>query len=94
MKRTQVLCAILFLLVLSGCAAHYTPEAIEDPYGFFSGIWHGAIAGLTITINILSWLLSLVGISLLSDIQIMGRPNTGLFYYTGFFAGFLWLKLI
>jgi hypothetical protein len=94
MKRIHALCAILFLLVLSGCAAHYTPEAIEDPYGLFSGIWHGAIAGITITVNILSWLLSLVGISFLNDIQIIGRPNTGFFYYAGFAAGFLWLKLI
>jgi hypothetical protein len=37
--------------------------------------------------NLLSWLLSLVGISFLSNIEIVGRPNTGLIYYVGFFLG-------
>jgi len=36
----------------------------------------------------LSWLLSLVGIEFLSSIQIIGRPNTGFFfYYIGFILG-------
>ena len=84
---------MVFYLMLTGCAAHFTQEAINDPYGFFSGIWHGAIAILTITVNIISWVLSLVDISFLQDIQIIGRPNTGLFYYIGFAIGFFWLSL-
>jgi hypothetical protein len=78
---------------LAGCASHYAPETYSDPYGFFSGLWHGAIATLTITVNIFSWLLSLIGIDLFRDIQIIGRPNTGFFYYTGFALGFIWLPL-
>ena len=85
--------AIFLLMVLVGCASHYSPKNIADPYGFFSGIWHGAIAILTITVNIISWVLSLVDISFLQDIQIIGRPNTGLFYYIGFAIGFFWLSL-
>ncbi len=85
--------AIFLIMVLAGCASHYSPENIADPYGFFSGIWHGAIAVLTITVNIISWVLSLAGISFFQDIQIMGRPNTGFFYYTGFAIGFFWLSL-
>ena len=85
--------AIFLLMVLAGCASHYSPKNIADPYGFFSGIWHGAIAILTITVNIISWVLSLVDISFLQDIQIIGRPNTGLFYYIGFAIGFFWLSL-
>jgi hypothetical protein len=61
--------AIFLLMVLAGCASHYSPENIADPYGFFSGIWHGAIAVLTITVNIISWVLSLAGISFFQDIQ-------------------------
>jgi len=94
MQRVKFLALGLVLLILAGCASHYSPSVIADPYGFFSGVWHGAIAGLTITVNILSWLLSLFGVDFLSDVQIIGRPNTGLFYYAGFVAGFLWLKLI
>lgn len=74
--------------LLSGCAHHFAPENFPDPYGFFSGIWHGFIFPLTLSVNLLSWLLSLFGIDFLSDIQIIGRPNTGVFfYYIGFVFG-------
>ena len=76
---------ILTILLLTGCAAHYSAESVSDPYGLFSGIWHGAISSLTITVNVISWLLSLVGIDFLSGVQIIGRRNTGFFYYFGFF---------
>ncbi len=79
---------LLLLLLLSGCAAHYTADSVQDPYGFFSGIWHGIVFPYALVTNILSWLLSLVGISFLSSIEIIGRPNTGLFfYYIGFVIG-------
>jgi hypothetical protein len=77
------------LLLLSGCAKHYTPEAYSDPYGFFSGIWHGFIFPYALSVNIISWCLSLFGREFLADIQIIGRPNTGFFYYLGFFLGLL-----
>ena len=51
-------------LVLTGCATDYSPAAHEDPYGFFSGIWHGAIFLFAAFGCLLSWFLSLVGISL------------------------------
>ena len=85
--------SLLIMLLLSGCAAHYSAEAVSDPYGLFSGIWHGAISGLTITVNIISWVLSLAGIDFLSNVQIIGRPNTGFFYYLGFAVGFMFLTL-
>ena len=75
------------VLVLAGCAAHYTAEAVADPYGFFSGIWHGIIFPFALIANILSWLLSFVGIAFLQDVEIIGRPNTGLWYYVGFALG-------
>jgi hypothetical protein len=82
----------LFLATLfTGCAKHYTSETIDDPYGFFSGIWHGVIAPITITVNILSWFLSLINISFLKEIQIIGRPNTGIFYYLGFIISFIFI---
>lgn len=84
---------LVSVLVLTSCASHYSPEVIADPYGLFSGIWHGMISSITISVNIFSWLLSLVGISFLTDIQIIGRPNTGLFYYLGFLVGFAFLPL-
>ena len=90
----KILILFFLLLSLTGCAHHYAPELLLDPYGFWSGLWHGAIAGLTITVNIFSWILSLIGISFLQDIQIIGRPNTGFFYFLGFGIGFLWIPIL
>lgn len=86
MQRKAI--AICLMLAVSGCAQHYTGVTADDPYGFFSGIWHGVIAPLTILVNILSWFLSLFDISFLQSIQIIGRPNTGFFYWVGFVMGF------
>jgi hypothetical protein len=92
-KYRNLILSIFTLLLLVSCASHYAPETIADPYGFFSGLWHGAIAGLTITVNVISWLLSIVGINFFQDVQIIGRPNTGFFYYCGFVIGILWLSV-
>ena len=74
-------------MLLSSCAAHYSGDSVLDPYGFFSGLWHGFVFLFAVVANILSWLLGLVGISFLDSVQIVGRPNTGFFYYVGFFLG-------
>lgn len=87
-KPPRIVLLGLFL-ILSGCAAHYTTESIADPYGFFSGIWHGIVFPLALLANVLSWLLGIFGISFLDSIQIIGRPNTGFWYYTGFVLGFV-----
>lgn len=87
LKHLSLMLALL--LALTGCAHHYSPETFADPYGFFSGIWHGLIFTITVFVNLLSWLLSLIGISFLDGIQIIGRPNTGFGYYIGFAAGLL-----
>jgi hypothetical protein len=79
---------VTMLLLLAGCASHYALDARDDPYGFFSGIWHGIVFPYAVIANIVSWLLSLLGISFLSSIEIIGRPNTGFFfYYIGFLLG-------
>jgi hypothetical protein len=93
-KYRNLILSILTLLFIAGCASHYAPETFDNPYGFFSGLWHGMISGLTITVNIISWFLSLIGISFFQDIQIIGKPNTGFFYYFGFFMGFFWFKVL
>ena len=75
-------------LALTGCAAHYAPSTVGDPYGFFSGIWHGFALPWAILANLISWALGLVDIRVFESIQIIGRPNTGVFwYYVGFVVG-------
>ncbi len=78
---------LFVLLSFSGCAAHYTPEALSDPYGFFSGIWHGLVFPFAVAANFVAWVFGLFGISFLDSIEIVGRPNTGFFYYFGFCVG-------
>jgi len=60
----------------AGCAHQYTPETFSDPYGFFSGIWHG-----------ICFPFSLIGCMIFDSVWIVGRPNTGWPYYLGFFIG-------
>ena len=87
-RLPRTLLALCGLLLLASCAHHYTPEAVAEPYGFFSGIWHGFVFPYALLAILASWLLSLVGIDFLSHIEIIGRPNTGMFfYYVGFLLG-------
>lgn len=83
------LAAVALLVLLAGCAKHYTPEAVADPYGFFSGLWHGLISPYSVAMNLLSWLLGLVGLDVFSSIKIVGRPNTGFGYWAGFVMGLM-----
>lgn len=83
----RLLIIISIIFIVTGCASHYSPDSIDDPYGFFSGIWHGFVFPLSLAANIISWFLSLFDIFVFQDIQIIGRPNTGFFYYVGFILG-------
>ena len=81
--------AVPIVLVLAGCAAHYTPASVAEPYGFLMGIWHGFVSPYAMLTNLISWLAALVGFDLLRFIEVLGRPNTGLWYYRGFVLGLL-----
>ncbi len=91
-QRLKYLTLFTTLLLLSGCAKHYTGVTDYDLYGFFSGLWHGIVFPFALIANIISWGLSIFDISIFNDIQFVGRPNTGpFFYYIGYFIGLcLW----
>ena len=94
LKRLLVFALMIGIAgLLASCAHHYQPEYSAAPYNFFYGIWHGSIFSLTATVNVISWLCSLVGIDFFRDVEIIGRPNTGFPYYCGFLLGFWWLSL-
>lgn len=76
MKSITNFLPFVFLYGLTGCAHHYTPEVFQDPYGFFSGIWHGMIFPF-----------SLVGCMFIDSVFIVGQPNTGWPYYLGLVLG-------
>jgi hypothetical protein len=68
------LTALLATVSVSGCAHHYV--GVYEPYGFFSGFWHGLIFEF-----------SLIGYLFFDSVYIIGKPNTGFFYYVGFALG-------
>ncbi len=87
MKIRKVGLILLFIVLAQGCAEHYGAASYSGPYGFFSGIWHGIAFPFALIANIVSWILSIFGLSVFPDIELVGRPNTGFSYYFGYFWG-------
>jgi hypothetical protein len=85
--RYRHLSVLLIATLMTGCARHYALEYGEEPYGFFSGIWHGFVMPYALVTNLVSWLAGIVGFDIFQSIEIIGQPNTGLWYYVGFIAG-------
>jgi hypothetical protein len=84
----KVLAAVL-LFSIAGCANHYGAATVDEPYGFWSGFWHGMIFLFSMIGVAISWLGSLAGLEILESVTIIGRPNTGWTYYLGFALGAL-----
>ena len=82
MKKTFVLCLVLFLtLVLSSCAPgpntlKKTPNAEGRIAGFWLGVWHGLIAPITFIVSIFS-----------GKVGIYDVHNSGGWYNFGFVLG-------
>lgn len=76
MKSRKALLLLVVISGLAGCAHQYGAVSFDDPYGFFSGIWHGLIFPF-----------SLIGCMFIDSVFIVGQPNTGWPYYLGFAFG-------
>jgi len=76
MRFLKISLVLFVSLLLCSCAKNYSPDVISDPYGFFSGLWHGSIV-----------FFSIIGYFIFHDVHILGEPNTGFTYYLGFFLG-------
>ena len=50
---------------------------------------HGWFCPVAPLVNLMSWLAGLAGFDFLSGIEVIGRPNTGAWYYGGFVVGLL-----
>lgn len=70
----------VFTLMLTSCATHFQDASIQDPYGFFFGVWHGLI----LPFSFIGWLF-------LDGVYVIGQPNTGGTYITGFIFGLICL---
>jgi hypothetical protein len=74
----KVLIIAALTMVLAGCfpGGHsYTPQ---EPAGFFSGIWHGWIAPLSLIVGFFN-----------SEIRIYESFNTGWWYDFGFYIAII-----
>ncbi len=67
---------IVFLLLLSSCAAGNSQFTQEAPAGFWYGLWHGIISFITLIIHIFS-----------DNVFVYETNNTGGWYDFGFLLG-------
>ncbi|MDP4093011.1 MAG: hypothetical protein Q8920_06580 [Bacillota bacterium] len=89
LKRCLLLCVAisLFIFLLTGCVPGDGTYIASKPAGFFSGVWHGWVAPISLIIGLFN-----------HNIRIYEAVNTGWWYDFGFYAaiisGFGGLSLI
>lgn len=78
LKRKTILSAIavLFMISLLSSCADTTACQIDDPYGFWGGLWHGIIL-----------FFSFIGSLFSDDIAVYACNNNGGWYDFGFWLG-------
>jgi len=79
MKKASVFVIIFFLTAsLTGCFPGSSGYTTGEPAGFFSGIWHGWIAPVSLIIGIFN-----------HDVRIYEPFNTGWWYDFGFYIAII-----
>jgi len=81
MKKKMVILSILLILsafLLTGCIPGDMSYTTNHPAGFFSGIWHGWIAPVTLIIGIFR-----------GNIRIYEVVNSGWWYDFGFYIAII-----
>ncbi len=78
--KILLLCVLLvmLLLVLCGCVPGDGKNSTANPAGFFTGIWHGWIAPISLIVSIFN-----------KDIGIYETYNTGFWYDLGFYMAII-----
>ncbi len=76
MRRHAPMFVAAAALVLTGCAAGDPQFTVEDPAGFWHGLWHGMISFITLIIGIFS-----------DSVGVYEIANTGGWYDFGFLIG-------
>ncbi len=80
MKQKLILVVLLALLMatLSGCVPGDGKNTVDDPAGFFWGVWHGWLAPLSIIIGFFK-----------EGIRVYEVNNTGIAYDVGFYMAII-----
>lgn len=78
MKRNKLLLfgllLVMMMVLLTACAPGDGTNSAENPAGFFSGVWHGWIAPVTLVVSLFN-----------SRISIYEVNNIGFWYNFGFY---------
>ncbi|MDD3212037.1 MAG: hypothetical protein PHY64_00045 [Eubacteriales bacterium] len=69
---------ILLLLMMTSCAPGDGANSVEHPAGFFTGIWHGWIAPVTLVISLFN-----------KNINIYEVHNVGFWYDLGYYMAII-----
>ncbi len=77
-KLLKLIMILLLVSLLIGCFPGVGIENVSNPSGFFSGIWHGWIAPLSLIIGIFS-----------DNIRVYEVNNTGWWYDFGFYMAII-----
>lgn len=77
-KKVKMLFIVSLVLILSSCIPGDGAATLEDPAGFFSGIWHGWIAPISLIVSIFN-----------KSINIYEVHNSGFWYDFGFYIAIL-----
>jgi hypothetical protein len=77
-KLILILLAILAIFILSGCAPGSGHSTEQNPAGFFTGIWHGWIAPISLIWGIFN-----------DSIRVYEPINTGWWYDFGFYIAII-----
>ncbi len=72
----KLLILISFLLLLTSCTAGDTQFTLDNPAGFWYGLWHGIIAVISLIIHIFN-----------ENVSVYEINNTGGWYDFGFLMG-------
>ena len=69
---------IVIMCIMTGCAPKLDVSKVapQEPFGFWSGLWHGMIAPITFFISLFS-----------DSIAMYAKNNTGGWYDFGFCVG-------
>ncbi len=76
-----LLCVVVITITFSGCFPGGSTYSTQEPAGFFSGVWHGWIAPISLIVGLFK-----------DGVRIYEPANTGWWYDLGFYiaviAGF------
>src|SRR4051812_45238400 len=72
----------------------YHVHGHSHAFGFFYGLWHGMVAPVAVVAQLVAWVGGLFGVTVFEMGGVLGRPNTGFPYMSGFFLGLLTTGLL